>query len=221
MSRSRARLAADWFAKLRQNAVTNEVEHTDVVAAEAIAAAEATAVEAAMQASLDVIASQTITLSGDATGSGSTSISVTVADDSHNHVWGNIDGASVGAKGGPRFTTGSGWIEFGPANTSWAHIDTDRPNFYFYKPLYVLGTPVLTGSGVPSTSASTAGTVGSYAFLRAKTSSTITYPNNTVAGSTMSYTDADWNQYGTPGGTWRCMSYAVARTRPTVYMRIS
>ena len=34
MSRSRARLAADWFAKLRQNAVTQEVEHTDVVAAE-------------------------------------------------------------------------------------------------------------------------------------------------------------------------------------------
>lgn len=33
MSRSRARLAADWFAKLRQNAVTQEVEHTDVVAA--------------------------------------------------------------------------------------------------------------------------------------------------------------------------------------------
>ena len=30
MSRSRARLAADWFAKLRQNVVTNEVEHTDV-----------------------------------------------------------------------------------------------------------------------------------------------------------------------------------------------
>ena len=32
MSKSRARLAADWFAKLRQNAVTQEVEHTDVVA---------------------------------------------------------------------------------------------------------------------------------------------------------------------------------------------
>jgi hypothetical protein len=30
MSRSRARLAADWFAKLRQNEVTNEVEHTNV-----------------------------------------------------------------------------------------------------------------------------------------------------------------------------------------------
>jgi hypothetical protein len=30
MGRSRARLASDWFAKLRQNAVTNAVEHIDV-----------------------------------------------------------------------------------------------------------------------------------------------------------------------------------------------
>ena len=42
MSRSRARLAADWFAKLRQNAVTNEVEHTDVVD---VAVAEASSVQ--------------------------------------------------------------------------------------------------------------------------------------------------------------------------------
>jgi len=35
---------------------------------------------------------QTITLSGDVSGSGTTSISVTVADDSHNHVISNIDG---------------------------------------------------------------------------------------------------------------------------------
>lgn len=34
MSRSKARLAADWFAKLRLNA-QNEVEHTDLVAVEA------------------------------------------------------------------------------------------------------------------------------------------------------------------------------------------
>lgn len=33
---------------------------------------------------------QTITLSGDATGSGTTSIAVTVADNSHNHTWSNI-----------------------------------------------------------------------------------------------------------------------------------
>ena len=31
MARSRSRLAADWFAKLRQNETTGEVEHTDVV----------------------------------------------------------------------------------------------------------------------------------------------------------------------------------------------
>lgn len=31
MSRSRSRLAADWFAKLRANSVTGIVENTDVV----------------------------------------------------------------------------------------------------------------------------------------------------------------------------------------------
>jgi hypothetical protein len=36
--------------------------------------------------------SQAITLTGDATGSGTTSIAVTVADDSHNHVISNVDG---------------------------------------------------------------------------------------------------------------------------------
>jgi len=35
---------------------------------------------------------QTITLSGDVSGSGTTSIAVTVADDSHNHVISNVDG---------------------------------------------------------------------------------------------------------------------------------
>lgn len=34
MFKSRARLAADWFAKLRQNELTQEVEHTDVQEAE-------------------------------------------------------------------------------------------------------------------------------------------------------------------------------------------
>ena len=35
---------------------------------------------------------QTITLSGDATGSGTTAITVTVVDDSHNHIISNVDG---------------------------------------------------------------------------------------------------------------------------------
>jgi hypothetical protein len=37
-------------------------------------------------------ADQTITLSGDVSGSGTTSIAVTVADDSHNHIISNVDG---------------------------------------------------------------------------------------------------------------------------------
>ena len=36
-----------------------------------------------------------------------------------------------------RNTTPYGNIEFGPANVTWAHIYTDRPNFYFNKELYV------------------------------------------------------------------------------------
>jgi len=39
-----------------------------------------------------ITGNQTITLSGDVSGSGTTSINVTVADDSHNHVISNIDG---------------------------------------------------------------------------------------------------------------------------------
>ena len=39
-----------------------------------------------------ITGNQTITLSGDATGSGTTSIVVTVADDSHNHIISNVDG---------------------------------------------------------------------------------------------------------------------------------
>jgi hypothetical protein len=42
---------------------------------------------------------QTITLSGDATGSGTTSIVVTVADDSHNHIISNVDGLQAALDG--------------------------------------------------------------------------------------------------------------------------
>jgi len=37
-----------------------------------------------------------------------------------------------------RNTTQYGHIEFGPANTTWAHIYTDRPAFYMNKDIYVL-----------------------------------------------------------------------------------
>jgi len=38
-----------------------------------------------------------------------------------------------------RHNTPYGYIDFGPANGSWAHIYTDRPSFYLNKPLTVLG----------------------------------------------------------------------------------
>ena len=44
-------------------------------------------------------ANQTITLSGDVSGSGTTSIVVTVADDSHNHVISNVDGLQTALDG--------------------------------------------------------------------------------------------------------------------------
>jgi hypothetical protein len=42
---------------------------------------------------------QTITLTGDVSGSGTTSISVTIADDSHNHIIGNVDGLQAALDG--------------------------------------------------------------------------------------------------------------------------
>jgi hypothetical protein len=47
-----------------------------------------------------------------------------------------------GAWSGIKSQTGSGYIDFGPANSSHAHIYTDRPNFYFNKQLLVNGSTV-------------------------------------------------------------------------------
>ena len=89
---------------------------------------------------------RTITLAGDLSGSvsidGSANVTLTAAvnDDSHDLTWANIDGEtanSVNGWGGLRHQTNDGYIDFGPANTSHAHIYTDRPNFYFNKELLV------------------------------------------------------------------------------------
>jgi len=53
----------------------------------------------------------------------------------------------VGASSFNTFYTASGYIQLGPANATWAHIYTDRANFYFNKDLYVLGTQVVKNSG--------------------------------------------------------------------------
>jgi hypothetical protein len=38
-----------------------------------------------------------------------------------------------------RIGSPDGYIDIGPANASWAHIYTDRPNFIFDKPIYSIG----------------------------------------------------------------------------------
>jgi hypothetical protein len=69
---------------------------------------------------------QTVTLSGDVTGSGTTSIACTVVDDSHNHVQSNVDGlsTSLAAKAdlaGPTFTA-----DINVADSIWINGYTDN-----------------------------------------------------------------------------------------------
>jgi hypothetical protein len=49
--------------------------------------------------------------------------------------------------------TDSGWIRFGPANSSYAHIYTDRATFYFNKDILVNGNSVITTSTIGSQTA--------------------------------------------------------------------
>ena len=60
---------------------------------------------------------QTITLSGDASGSGTTAITVTVADDSHNHIISNVDGLQTALDGKVAETASTGSAEI-PAGTT-------------------------------------------------------------------------------------------------------
>jgi hypothetical protein len=64
------------------------------------------------------------------------------AASSHTHTWADISGEtanSVNSWGGLRHQTNDGYIDFGPANSSYAHIYTDMPSFYLNKSLTVLG----------------------------------------------------------------------------------
>jgi hypothetical protein len=73
------------------------------------------------------------------------------ASSSHTHTWADISGEtanSVNSWGGLRHETNDGYIDFGPANTSHAHIYTDRGSFYFNKPLYVLGDSVINATDI-------------------------------------------------------------------------
>jgi len=57
-----------------------------------------------------------------------------------------------------KLSTAHGYIEFGPANATYAHIYTDRPNFYFNKELQVLGKEVYHAGNIPTWDQDTTGT---------------------------------------------------------------
>lgn len=61
---------------------------------------------------------ETITLSGDVSGSGTTSIAVTIADDSHNHIIGNVDGlqTALDAKAPTASPTFTGTLTYATLN---------------------------------------------------------------------------------------------------------
>ena len=57
----------------------------------------------------------------------------------------------AGGDWGYRHNTPFGWIQFGPANTSHAHIYTDRPNFYLNAPIQVNGSSIMNTSDIRAT----------------------------------------------------------------------
>ena len=66
---------------------------------------------------------------------------------------------------GMRLTTDAGYIQFGPANGSYAHIYTDRATFYFNKDLLVNGSTVITAATIGSQSVSYASTSGALSSM--------------------------------------------------------
>lgn len=53
------------------------------------------------------------------------------------HVIGSIRGNVSG--GAIKVGTEYGYVDIGPRNASWSHFETDRPSFYFNRPIYVDG----------------------------------------------------------------------------------
>ena len=77
-----------------------------------------------------------------------------------------------GGDWGIRFSNDNGWIQFGPANNSWAHIYSDK-TFYFNQELYVNNVQVVKNSGTwginitgSANSATTAGSAGVATYAR-------------------------------------------------------
>lgn len=68
-------------------------------------------------------ANQTITLSGDVSGSGTTSIEVTIADDSHNHIIDNVDGLQTALDGKEPSIASGTTSQYWRGDKSWQTLD--------------------------------------------------------------------------------------------------
>lgn len=66
---------------------------------------------------------QTITLSGDVSGSGTTSIEVTIADDSHNHIIDNVDGLQTALDGKEPSISSGTTSQYWRGDKSWQTLD--------------------------------------------------------------------------------------------------
>ena len=101
----------------------------------------------------------------------------------------------LGANNSVQVTNSSGWLQIGPQNTSYCHIYTDRPNFYFNKGLLVNGSTVWhsgnDGSGSGLDADLLDGVQGAN-YLRSDVSDTFN-GSTLYAGSILPRSDANYN----------------------------
>jgi len=81
-----------------------------------------------------------------------------------------------------------------------------------------------TSDVASATAGISADAVGAYTFAQS-TATTQRNPGNTLAGSSLRYSNGNGNEGGTLSGTWRCMAYSIANanaaSRSTQWLRIS
>ncbi|AFM54660.1 putative phage tail fiber protein [Celeribacter phage P12053L] len=186
-----------------------------------------------------ITGNQTITLSGDVSGSGTTSIVVTVADDSHNHVISNVDGlqTALDAKlASSSYTASDVLTKVKTVDGSGSGLDADlldgQHGSYYYSPSNPPAASAPSSAQVGSATAGlSVGAVGTYAYLYYYPRTT-TSPGTTRAGSDLRYANGyaahtGYTGGGTPSGTWRCMGYifdqagGTGTDTTTVWLRIS
>ena len=203
MSRSRARLAADWFAKLRQNAVTQEVEHTDVVAAET----------EALEAKADAAAASAVVgPTGPQGPAGSTGPQGPAGPATYNAS--SLSGLGLNSTTRNNQTNtvvrtqSSGYTEFGWINTTSGGTTTASSDYYVNTNDGYIRKKTLANVRTEINGGMQANSVGSYMLCNSNGGGNFG-PGGTRAGSGLRPTtcgNASLSSY-VPAGSWRVMGY--------------